>query len=73
MSFLSAIATPHNRAKTIRPTLDRMSDQPLPKDHYEVIVMDDESPDDTKRLVREYITQTNLGIRHYRQANRGPG
>src|SRR5690349_19325338 len=73
MSFLSVIVTTYNRAQTLRVTLERLAAQTLPRDRYEVVVVDDGSPDDTGPMVADYGQRSPYRLRYLVHANRGPG
>jgi glycosyltransferase involved in cell wall biosynthesis len=73
MSFLSVVICTFNRADTLRGTLDRLRDQTLPKDGYEVIVVDDGSHDHTSEMVAQYIELGRMPLKYFRQERKGPG
>ena len=70
---LSVVMATYNRAETIRTTLARLADQTLPHDAYELIVIDDGSPDDTEAVVAEFARTAPMALRYLRHANQGPG
>jgi GT2 family glycosyltransferase len=73
MSFLSVIVPTYNGADSLRAVLDRLRDQTLGKDRYEVIVVDDGSSDHTPEVVAAFLTEGALPLRYLRHENRGPG
>jgi GT2 family glycosyltransferase len=73
MIALSIIIATYNRRDTLKVTLERLSRQTLPADQFEVIVVDDGSPDDTQFMVESLIAVVPYRLRYYRHANRGPG
>ena len=73
MSFLSVVVATWNRADTLCVTLDRLAEQTLPRDKYEVIVVDDGSPDNTEQVVRDYMKTAPFALKYFRHENRGPG
>jgi glycosyltransferase involved in cell wall biosynthesis len=73
MSFLSVVIATYNRADTLRVALDRLRDQTLDKGNFEVIVVDDGSPDHTEAMVAEYLKSTTLTLKYLRHQNKGPG
>jgi cellulose synthase/poly-beta-1,6-N-acetylglucosamine synthase-like glycosyltransferase len=64
---ISVIIPAYNAEKQIPLCLDSLSNQSLPKDQYEVIVVDDGSTDRTKEIAGEYEA-----VRVIAQANQGP-
>jgi glycosyltransferase involved in cell wall biosynthesis len=73
MSFLSVVVATYQRVESLRVTLDRLRDQTLGKDKYEVIVVDDGSPDHTAAMVSAYIRTGSLPLGYLRHESRGPG
>ena len=69
---ISVIIPAYNAEKTIRRALNSVENQTmLPK---EVIVIDDCSSDQTNRIIREYMSESKLNIRHEIQpTNAGAG
>jgi glycosyltransferase involved in cell wall biosynthesis len=71
----SVIAPTYNRARLLRHTLKSLVGQRMPKEQFEVIVVDDGSTDGTPELVESFREQLDL---HYvqlppRRALRRPG
>ncbi len=62
----SVIVPAYNAARTLPQTLEALQRQTLPRDVYEVIVVDDGSTDDTAAVAARY------GVRVLCQENRGP-
>jgi glycosyltransferase involved in cell wall biosynthesis len=71
--FLSVVVATYNRAETIKVTLRKLAEQTLSTSSYEVIVVDDGSPDNTKDVVTAAIPHLPYELRFYRHENRGPG
>ena len=69
----SIIIPTYNRAKTLILTLDSVSNQTLPSEQYEILVINDGSTDDTKEVVfnlqKKYSHNT---IRYFYEKNAGP-
>ena len=66
----SVIIPTYNRSKTLKKCLDALSRQTFSVDHFEVIVCDDGSTDDTVELIRGYEASYNLI--YTSQENAGP-
>jgi len=62
----SVIVPVHNSARTIEPCLEALLDQSLPKETYEILIVDDGSTDNTAELVERYP------VRLLKQAHAGP-
>lgn len=70
---LSVVMATYNRAETIRETLRHLADQSLDPSSYEVIVIDDGSPDDTRAVVAEWLERAPFKLTYLHHANHGPG
>jgi glycosyltransferase involved in cell wall biosynthesis len=70
---ISVVIATYGRAETIRKTLGCLSDQTLDPDGYEVIVIDDESPDHTREVVAEWQARAKFRLSYIHHKNRGPG
>lgn len=70
---LSVVMATYNRAETIRETLRHLADQSLDPASYEVIVIDDGSPDHTRAVVQEWLGQAPFKLSYLHHANHGPG
>lgn len=70
---LSVVMATFNRAETIRETLRHLSEQTLASSRYEVIVIDDGSPDNTRAVVEEWQRKAPFTLTYLHHANRGPG
>ncbi len=61
----SIIIPAHNVKKTIEPCLNSLLNQSIPRDNYEIIVIDDGSQDNSAEIIKNYpvklISQTNQG------------
>lgn len=70
---LSIVIPSYNSSRYLRQCIDQLADQGLPKGDYEVIIVDDASPDADDDLFR-LIESSNPEVRILRQAeNRGAG
>lgn len=70
---LTVVIATFNRAEVLRQTLARLEEQTLASDRFEVIVVDDGSPDDTAAVVDDFRANSTLRLRYLKHANRGPG
>lgn len=67
---LSAVVPTYNRSEVLRVCLRSLAAQTLPRDQFEVLVVDDGSSDDTESVVRRF--EPELAVRYLRQpTNRG--
>ena len=73
MIELSVVVATYNRRDTLSVTLARLANQTLAAARYEVIVVDDGSPDDTQEMVRGLMEEVPYQLKYLRHANRGPG
>ena len=73
---ISCIICTHNRAGYLGSAIKSLMHQTLPKDRYEIIVVDNASDDDTKKIVDgftgaqnlRYAYEKKLGLAHARNA-----
>src|SRR5712691_1595080 len=70
---LSVVIATYNRAETIRETLRHLAEQDVDPADFEVIVVDDGSPDHTRVVVAELMPRTPFRLSYLRHDNRGPG
>jgi len=68
--FLSVIICTYKRPHLLREALQSMLDQKLPRDRFEVIVVDNNSEDMTEDVVREFARKAP-GIRYVRETKQG--
>jgi glycosyltransferase involved in cell wall biosynthesis len=73
MLRLSVVLATYNRADTLRRTLEHLAKQDLDAALYEVIVVDDGSPDHTRGVVEEFSRAAPFSLNYLHHANRGPG
>ena len=70
---VSVVVATHNRPARLVALLDSMRAQTLPRDRYEVIVVDDGSADPTPRILADASARQDLRLTTFRQApSRGP-
>ncbi|MEX2393806.1 MAG: glycosyltransferase [Actinomycetota bacterium] len=70
---VSVAVSTYNRARLLPRLLDALSKQSLPYDHFEVVVVDDCSPDDTPTVLQELEHHVSFALRVIRlEQNAGP-
>ncbi len=70
---LSVVMATYNRAETLRQTIDHLVNQDLSPESYEVIIIDDGSPDATPQVVEEARSRVPFALTYLRHPNRGIG
>jgi len=70
---ISVIVPTYNRCETLRETLTCLANQDLNPRQYEVIVIDDGSPDATAGMVSEMAAIMPCSLRYLRHENHGAG
>lgn len=75
MIQLSVILSTYNRSAMLLRCLDALEQQTLPRDAYEILVIDDHSPDDTPQHMAKRVLQAEgHGLRYFwQEKNKGPG
>jgi glycosyltransferase involved in cell wall biosynthesis len=70
---ISVVLSTYRRADTLRRTLQHLIEQDLPPAQFEVLVVDDGSPDHTGQVVADVQGQAPFTLRYLRHDNQGPG
>ncbi|MCB1870666.1 MAG: glycosyltransferase [Gammaproteobacteria bacterium] len=70
---LSVVIATYNRCDVLKETLRRLDRQTLAHDRFEVIVVDDGSPDATAATVNAIAKSVSFPLRYLHHENRGPG
>jgi len=70
---LSVVIATYNRCNTLTETLKRLAKQSLIGEKFEVIVVDDDSPDQTREIVNSLIPSMPYSLRYLHHKNQGPG
>lgn len=70
---ISVIIVTYNRCEIIETTLGRLAAQTIPAEDFEVIVVDDGSPDNTREVVTHLIDKMPYKLQYFHHENRGPG
>lgn len=68
---LAVVVPTYGKPETLPLVVGRLETQTLPRHRFEVIVIDDGSPDDTTERLRALQGRTPLDLRSLRQENRG--
>lgn len=68
---ISIIIPTYNRCNHVIKTLKSFQNQNYPKDKYEIILVDNNSTDDTNTIVRDYIQNQTSTIRYYLEPRTG--
>ena len=72
-NFYSIIIPSFNRADEIYVLLDSLIKVEFPVEHFEVIIADDGSADETESIVDSYQKKSKFQLRYFSQQNQGPG
>jgi len=70
---LSVAVSTYNRAETLRQTITHLADQDIDPAAYEVIIVDDGSPDQTPQMVAEIQPTLPFHLKYVRHSNHGIG
>ncbi len=75
MCDISVVTSTYNRSEMLLQCLDALDAQTLPRETYEVLVVDDHSPDNTEEVMTQRVQRIGEQyVRYFRQQeNRGPG
>jgi len=71
---ISVVIPTYNRAAVLKECIYSLNKQDLPKNQFEVIIVDDGSRDDTAKIAKDIIRELNgMNITYVRQKNKGQG
>ena len=70
MTRLSIIVPVFNTEKYLARCLDSLVEQDIPEDQYEILILNDGSPDDSSTIARDYVSKYSQ-IRYQEQENIG--
>ena len=70
---LSVVVPTFNRAETLRETIRHLAEQELDPTCYEVIIVDDGSPDHTRQVVEELVPAVPFRLSYLHHPNHGAG
>ena len=68
----SVIVATYNRRNELRELLESLEKQTLPREHFEVVIVDDGSTDGTQEWLREHEKESSLRLHFLQQKNAGP-
>jgi len=68
---LSVIIPTYNRAETLLKTLRAFESQSLDRKDFEILILNDGSPDDTSQVVKDFASRSQLNIRLFDHDNQG--
>jgi glycosyltransferase involved in cell wall biosynthesis len=71
--FFSVIIPVFNRLSEIQELLPSLEQQSIPLNRFEVLLIDDGSSDGTEAWIKEKMKSTEISLRYFKQAHRGPG
>lgn len=69
----TVIIPTYNRSKILKDCLERLTKQDFVKSEYELIIIDDGSTDNTKKIVEKFIKKSSVEIKYLYQKNQGQG
>jgi glycosyltransferase involved in cell wall biosynthesis len=69
--FVTIIIPTYNRAKLLDITLNSLLEQNYPKDLYEIMVVDNNSTDNTAQVIKNWSEKTNGLIQYYFEGRQG--
>lgn len=70
---ISVIIPTYNRYESLKKVLAALENQSLPKESFEVIVVDDGSTDKTRRAVTRFMSNSSMHLKYINQPNRKQG
>jgi glucosyl-dolichyl phosphate glucuronosyltransferase len=69
---ISVVITTYNRCAMLPAAIESMLRQDAPDVNYEIIIVDNNSTDDTRQVVESFITRGHRNVRYIFEANQGP-
>lgn len=70
---ISVVVATYKRAETLNETLRHLQEQTLAAQDFEVIVVDDGSPDNTAEIAQQWQQKARFAVQYLHHANHGPG
>ncbi|MBU1094988.1 MAG: glycosyltransferase [Bacteroidetes bacterium] len=71
--LFTVIVPTFNRRDEVKELLESLSRQTIPKNEFEIIIVDDGSTDDTEFVVKDFLRIESLNIKLLKQDHKGPG
>jgi len=71
--FMSVVIPTYNRRELLKDAIESLFSQSYPKDHYEIIIIDNSSTDATGELAQALQQKFEGNLRYYCKENEGPG
>lgn len=71
--MISVVIPTYNRSHILKQCLYALGQQTIPKNEFEVIIINDGSTDDTEKTIFETKKELNLNINYFKQNNEGQG
>lgn len=68
---ISAVICTYRRIDTLASAIESLINQSLPSNEYEIIVVDNNSGDDTPEIVRRYVKDTSFSVKYVLELEQG--
>lgn len=72
MIELSVIIPTYNKPEILKMTLESLARQTFPKNQFEVMVIDDGLPPETRQKIKNFLSQIKLNLSFLAQVHKGP-
>lgn len=69
--FISVIIPTYNRSLRLASAIESFLEQEYPKDRYEIIVVDNNSSDNTREVVERFVGSSNVSVRYLFEKRQG--
>lgn len=70
--MISVIIPTHNRREILVKSLTALFHQSVPKEHYEIVIVDDGSTDGTETYIQSILQSSPVQTHYFSQMNKGP-
>jgi glycosyltransferase involved in cell wall biosynthesis len=71
--FVSVIVPTYNMKGLLNDTIQALFNQSYPKDHYEIIIVDNSSTDGTDKMVHAVQASSPCALKYFKKEDHGPG